>query len=49
MSGTGRLQTALGRDRLLATGGLLAVLVLAWGDLLRLAGGMAAPAAGDAA
>jgi predicted metal-binding membrane protein len=45
VSGTGRLQTALGRDRLLATGGLLAVLVLAWGDLLRLAGGMAAPAA----
>jgi predicted metal-binding membrane protein len=45
----GRLQATLGRDRLLAVGGLLAVLVLAWGYLLRLVGDMVAPATAMAA
>lgn len=49
MNGPARLQAALGRDRLLAVGGLLALFVLAWGYLLRLAGDMAAPAAPMAA
>lgn len=44
MNESGRFQAALGRDRLLALGGLLAVLVLAWGYLLHLAGAMGAPA-----
>jgi len=42
---SGPLQATLGRDRLLAAGGLLAILALSWGYLLHLAGAMAPPAA----
>jgi predicted metal-binding membrane protein len=48
VNGPERVQAILGRDRLLAVGGLLTVFVLAWGYLLHLAGATA-PAASMAA